>query len=500
MTALMADLLLLPDTNLFVQCKSLSELDWSTLGDNQHIRLIVSRPVQVEIDRQKNKGSDRLGQRARKASSLFREIAESEDNSTLIRECSPRVTILLDNRVKPDASLRDTLDYSERDDQLVGIASSYTQSFTLADVAVLTTDTGPILSAKAVGVRWIAVPSTWLLAPETTDQEKTIQKLQAQVQRLQSLGPVVDVSFFAPDGSPLDKPHFDVSHFRPLASEQIEELMQELQTVFPIATDFGPTGPVERNFINMPNLPHSRREVFTPASDAEKKQYTERDYPDWLGQVRQFFEYLHLILADFDDLPRVHVGLNNKGSQPARDAMVVIRARGRLAIRPPLPTEGDPDDDEEAIRPRRLFDGQLKIPRPPQAPAGRWETSGYIVNRLQEKARAPHSDILNAFDSIDWQPAISALVRDANAFDYKTDRPLQLVSQYELECAQWRHGTPAEILIVEVDAQSDVKVSGVLEVEVHADNLPDVKETKLPMTLNVTLIDIFEKARSLMQA
>ncbi|KYB46075.1 hypothetical protein AB664_03745 [Brucella anthropi] len=78
-----ADLFLLHDSNLFIQCKPLKDLDWSQWENCSHLRLIVTRPVQVEIDRQKNKGSDR--QRARKPSRLFREMLKTERNDMVIR-------------------------------------------------------------------------------------------------------------------------------------------------------------------------------------------------------------------------------------------------------------------------------------------------------------------------------------------------------------------------------------------------------------------------------
>ena len=51
-----------PDTNLFIQCKPLKDIDWSDFNDFEEIHLIVSRPVQKEIDFQKNK-SGRVGRK-----------------------------------------------------------------------------------------------------------------------------------------------------------------------------------------------------------------------------------------------------------------------------------------------------------------------------------------------------------------------------------------------------------------------------------------------------
>jgi integrase len=60
----MAILYLFPDTNLFIQCRPLEQLDWSYFGSFEELHLIVSRPVHKEIDYRKNKGNDRVGTRA----------------------------------------------------------------------------------------------------------------------------------------------------------------------------------------------------------------------------------------------------------------------------------------------------------------------------------------------------------------------------------------------------------------------------------------------------
>lgn len=48
-----------PDTNLFVQCRALEQLDWTIFSAFDDVRLLVTRPVQAEIDAQKGSGSGR---------------------------------------------------------------------------------------------------------------------------------------------------------------------------------------------------------------------------------------------------------------------------------------------------------------------------------------------------------------------------------------------------------------------------------------------------------
>jgi len=52
---------LFPETNVFIQCRPLDELDWSAWAGFYEVHLVVCRPVQREIDNQKNRGNDRVG-------------------------------------------------------------------------------------------------------------------------------------------------------------------------------------------------------------------------------------------------------------------------------------------------------------------------------------------------------------------------------------------------------------------------------------------------------
>lgn len=104
-------LYLFPDTNLFIQCKSLNELDWSEWANFSEIHLIVCRPVLREIDNQKNRGNGRVSRRARKAHSLFRDIAINEKDYELIQKDGPKVKLFLEPLIRPCSELSDRLDY-----------------------------------------------------------------------------------------------------------------------------------------------------------------------------------------------------------------------------------------------------------------------------------------------------------------------------------------------------------------------------------------------------
>jgi predicted ribonuclease YlaK len=96
-------LYLFADTDLFIQCRALGELDWSAWNSFDEVHVIVSRPVQREIDYRKNKGSDRVGDRARSTNKLFKELVQGDKDHMLLRETGPS---LHQGRVQPRSRAR----------------------------------------------------------------------------------------------------------------------------------------------------------------------------------------------------------------------------------------------------------------------------------------------------------------------------------------------------------------------------------------------------------
>ena len=136
-------LYLFPDTNLFIQCRPLEDLDWSEWGEFEEVHLIVCSPVQREIDDQKYRGNDRVGQRARKTNQMFRGIVLSQDRCLVIQEATPRVLIYFLGAGFPSQELTDRLDYNKPDDQIIGHVHRYRQNHPDHDIRLLTHDTRP---------------------------------------------------------------------------------------------------------------------------------------------------------------------------------------------------------------------------------------------------------------------------------------------------------------------------------------------------------------------
>ncbi len=255
---------LFPDTNVLVQCLPLDKLDWSAWRDFDEVHLTISRPVQSEIDDQKNKGGERLARRARKASSLLRDILVGGHEHLLVRPADPAVKLFIRTALRPSPELAEVLDYDRTDDQLVGTAHAFVQQNPGADVRVLTHDTGPMASAQMVGIFIAPVSDNWLLPPEPSEADKRIRSLEAEVARLTDAEPKFSIA--DTDGNELSTLEFEFVHYEPLTQAELSVLVEKLEQRFPLATDFGPRERTERATLASIRLP-GVKEVFTPATE-----------------------------------------------------------------------------------------------------------------------------------------------------------------------------------------------------------------------------------------
>ena len=174
-------LFLFPDTNVFIQCKPLKELDWSEWSDFTEVHLVVSRPVQREIDNQKNRGNNRTANRARATYRIFREIIEGRPSHKVIQDSRPLVKLYFQGPNLPSPALKDRLDYSKPDDEIVGHLHSFIQDNPEAEARLLTHDSGPMMTASALDLPAILVKDEWLLPPESNELEKENTRLQNRV-------------------------------------------------------------------------------------------------------------------------------------------------------------------------------------------------------------------------------------------------------------------------------------------------------------------------------
>ena len=121
------------------------------------------------------------------------------------RQAAPCVKLFVRTEIRPSDDLPETLNYDEPDDQLVGIVRSFISQNPGCDARVLTHDSGPLASAKMVGVPFAVIPDDWLLPPEQSESDKRIKSLEAEVARLRQAEPAFEIVGIDVTGTECDR-------------------------------------------------------------------------------------------------------------------------------------------------------------------------------------------------------------------------------------------------------------------------------------------------------
>lgn len=482
-------LYLFPDTNVFIQCKRLHEVDWSSFSEWEQIKVVITRPVQAEIDSFKGRGNSRLGQRSRVISAQIRELLESSVGSLTLRE-KPLVNLVLRHDLKRLESLADELDYNERDDQLVGTAAGFKQHYPDFEVRLLTNDTGPMASARLVGLAYQIVPDNWVLQPEPDESDKKSKQLQAELEKYKQSEPRFIINA---DTQLLNT---TTIAYHPLSDGEVQTLLERLATLYPKIQNFSATAmqlhEIQRNEI-FTRITGMMKE-YTAPSDEEVEEYFEA-YDKWQTDCELKLHRIPKLLTAISNWPRLEINVSNQGSRPAEDALIIIEVDGPFHIMVALP--GESLDDVSILK-----DMKPMLPSVPQTPAGKWEDVSAIgrlaatLNNLKL-----HSQIVDIPPlAARWNRSIEAI--DPNKFYFKEGRSGAPLKRIEITCKQWRHAQQSDIfnlMLICPDTYGG-QLSGRLNISVHASNLTAPSELNVPIRVVVEFGSCYSKAEKLIES
>lgn len=488
------------DTNLFLQCKNLEELDWSMLGAHDHVEILVTRPVITEIDSLKGGGNGRRAARSRLASKRFRSLMTMPALSARIRETPGIVDLCLRQNLKPIQPEPEELDYQSGDGRLVGTMLAFCRADPDALAVLLTHDNGPAMSAEAVGLRSVFVPDAWLLPPESTDNA-----LKAKLEQYERQEPRFEISL-SPEGR--KGIQATLPHYQELTQEELLVLMSYLKARFPRANDFGSTEPAEHpvKFESARLSFTQARDVYEPASREDIDGYNKA-YAKWEEDSRKHLQDVHRLLHIAQAWPRLEMSIANIGSRPANDALVVLDVQGSedVSLLPPRARKGgddDGDDDDDAGPLKGVNLAKLlRLQAPPPPPRGTWRRIDAYTMVSRSLA-----DLPGFGKSI--EPAILSRSHfvapqiDPNKIYFKEGGRGEPDRHIEYSCQQWRHAQPAhELELLVISRQpSAATCSGVIRVEVHASNLTRPAVATLPFKLTFERTSSFEEAKKLVEA
>ena len=490
---------LVPDTNLFIQCRDLGELDWSRLGEFDEIHLIVCRPVQREIDHQKQRGNDRIGRRARETHSMFREVIVGGGTCKLIRGADPLVRLLIDPSCLHNPALGDRLDYGEIDDRIVGCVDAYRKQHPDSDAHLLTHDSGPMASAQMLSVPCIPIPDNWLRPPEDNEVERENRRLRKKLADIENTEPRFAIAYVDAHGNEADALEFEWPAYEKLSDSAISGIMRSLTSRLPLVTDYGSHELVKRQ-VKSADFIFEVTETYTPASEHEITEYTKTGYPAWIERCECILRQLHVSLEKKSDPIFFSFASRNEGSRPGKDALVTITARGHFLIRPT-----QIEDDEKGDETQGDFDQDLSFPLPPKPPKGKLITNSDSTtldkwNRIYSRLLPMVETVRpSAFPEIHFR-RFADQKHDPNRFYYKPDRFVEPSEILSLECEQWRHGLDAESFEGELyfDRNAE-KIHGSLECRIHAENLSIPVKKVVPVRGRPKPFDVHGFAQRMME-
>ncbi len=491
-------LYLFPDTNLFIQCRPLDQLDWSQWSEFDLVELLVCRPVQREVDIRKTLGNDRRAKRARKTYRIFRRIIDSDVGYSQVTDAKPQVRLSLEGPSLPSNKLRDVLDYSKPDDEIVGCVFRFQEEHPDADVRLLTHDTGPIMTAKSHGLKVAPIADEWLLPPEHSDSDRRISHLKERIRELEQSEPNFKISLVDDSGTEVEELHLEYTVYNPMPDDEISACIESLRSLFPIASDFGSRESAVKVDTTVRSRLYRIKKNYIPSTDEEISKYTDQDYPEWIDKCKEFFSCLHEKLQQKYGHPSFKFSIVNDGTRPGTDTIVNIVANGNFRVCPPR--------NEDDLPTKKQTKTSLALPCPPRAPRGKWVQESRFAN--------PHFDpkseiakltrgVVDPYNHLNYRATLNPhrfhdLRRDPNAFYYKPKRPTQPDKSFSFECEQWRHGIGDMWFDGEFFFKHETgTISGLLSCEVHAGNLSKPVRRRFPVEILIRSVNSRDRAREL---
>ena len=483
------------DTNLFLQCRPLEDIPWGSWTDRDELHLMICRSVQRELDNLKDTRDEAVAARARRILRMIRILITGECDHILISEERPIVRLYLEGPGKPNTELDEILDYSKPDDEFVGYTYRYAKERPDEEVILLTYDTGPMLTAKNLGINYQQVPDDWLIGSQQESANAETARLRQRVRELEKQEPCFELTFRDDDDDSVDVVQIEYPVYEPMSRSEIAECLEMIKTLVPMQTEFEQSVP-ERGESPLLRTVTAIRGTYQPPTKDEIRQYQESAYPHWLSECESYLSELHSVLQAQFPQPCYVLTAKNVGTRPARDALITLTAQGAIQIA--VEEYIDPNDDDE----QRETGGDL--PSPPEAPVGHWTGPfgqlGSMVGGMEGIANF-HRNIealsSGVFPTASYLPEdIASARRDPNEFYYKPHRPTDPTDIISLECEQWRHSSgPEDFEFLVFFDHDEQETAGAIKCEIHAENLTTPASLTVPVRIRTTRTDTAPFAR-----
>jgi rRNA-processing protein FCF1 len=443
-------LIVVPDTNLFLQCRPIDELTWLELFPGfEEISIVIPRAVISELDRLKNDGNTRRAKRSRASIARFGQILDAVGQTVVVKQRLPHLIMKFAPRVRLIPEQFPDLDLGDADDRL--IAEAQTLALEHSDVVIMTGDVGLELSARQMGLRVQRLPDNWRLPPESDPTERELLRLKQAAQK----DPNLEVSFFDQFGTKASG-MFEHSLLRPTPfdSSTRSRIIKEIKANNPLS-------PIVSQ-LSSPKTPLRTLNLLGVTSD-HAERYADK-YRSWVDELSKWVdelpEFIHLRSRAFG----LKLHIQNSGSGPAEELRLDLQLSSGFSFAK-----------------RNILDFKITPPRPPEVPSSPFDFAGS----------------LSAIPRLDRQLAKLHEKRDPFEFHYRiAPEEGSCTPAISLTCDSLHPGCSTAALVA-ITVEENVS-SGAISLSLSARNLKAPLSIKLPLRIVEREIEAVGKDEYLM--
>ncbi|MFF7370958.1 PIN domain-containing protein [Streptomyces tricolor] len=361
------------DSNIFLQFRVFTEIDWCKALSCDVVRLIVPLTVLTELDDKKSSSKSSLGNRAHKVLSLLHAtLGGSAAGPSRLRD---GVTIEVMDRERTTSAHRNA------DDEILSEAQYLTQMLGRQGIAVVSDDTSLRLRAAARGLRAVAMPEEFRIV-DTSEKSRSRHTLK--------------LTLLSESGMPfLDPGNRSVLRINAAAT-----VRRVIASVEPLP------------------VPKGRGATLTYGYGRDEAEHFNRQREAWIVRMKEWAEHYSFLRSLSERAARLPLMLVNAETVPIHNVQIELRlARPDTSLRFAV---------ERDFKARRW-------PDPPREP-GRFPVGARLVKKTQVSAD-PRSerhgwriaeDRCSAVMEVDkiWQGQSLPLDADVCVVDPASDRPV----------------------------------------------------------------------------
>ncbi|MBX3431111.1 MAG: hypothetical protein KF779_16110 [Hyphomonadaceae bacterium] len=473
----MPDRAYLLDSNVFLQCRRITDLPWHEFAPDGDLTLMPAPSAIDEIDRLKGDGNARRARRAREANAILREMLVSDEGDKTWTSGTRRIRLAFPPIFQPEDDRR--ISAIQRPDQRI-VEEALIIRQTVPQIEVLSHDTGLCWRAMRAGLQFQLVPDDWLLS-ETDAHQAEIDDLRRQLSVAKANDPILHVGVrgLGERGAltlrtlsyePI--PHDAVVRLIELAadSERMARFRERLDQASAKLEAMLENQKLEGHIARDRELQNLRKKLERTDEGVAKtnaKRAMEA-MTTWRSSIET---KLAKTSAETNSIARLNpltIVISNKGARPGLETRVSVRGVGPVRVANQMRAEvtlGDLASRPASDRP--LLAGQT-------FPAFDARSSAVTRKRLDTTAQRSRYWAMRTAEPKDkfaWYVAED--VDPQGAAD---------AARITLACAELRHdGAEAELEVV-VSAVDDERTAGAVIVEVTASNAPTARLT-IPIEL-----------------